>query len=70
MVIGPTMALTVTAAGTAVLVTHGNSLRIEMIEERMAIERTERALVQEQIKRLIIDSEDRILQALRNSKDH
>jgi hypothetical protein len=67
-ILGPTLVLTIAAAGTAIVRTHTNSVRITIIEKAMATQRTENAAGHTEIKQLVIDSEKRILQALRNSR--
>jgi carbamate kinase len=66
--LGPTLALTIASACTAIILTHNNTTRIGMLERRAEADRSENSLVREQIKQLIIESEKRILTAIRNSR--
>jgi hypothetical protein len=67
-IIGPTVALAVASAAGAVIVTRGNSLRIGITEKALETEHNENVAAHAEMKRLIIESENRILQALRNSR--
>jgi hypothetical protein len=67
-ILGPTLALTLAGSVAAILRTYTNSVRIGIIEKTMATQRSENAQEHEQIKSLVIESEKRILQAIRNTK--
>jgi hypothetical protein len=69
-IIGPTLGVTVTVAIGAILLTHSNTIRIGQLEKQRTEDHRENSKEHEEIKSLIIAGDDRIIQAIRNSREN